>query len=113
MKSFMRDALAKAQRFFLEPASARPLAALRIGLALILLGQAYLVRSEILELFSSSGYVQGRFIPVLPGPRHANSPDVCLVAQPPECQRRPCHLYAGLRLCPQPPVRGSRPVYED
>ncbi len=59
MKSFMRDALAKAQRFFLEPASARPLAALRIGLALILLGQAYLVRSEILELFSSSGYVQG------------------------------------------------------
>lgn len=45
--------------FFFEEASARPLAALRISLAAVLLGQAWLLRGEVLELFAQDGIVQG------------------------------------------------------
>ena len=54
------DRLARAaSTFFFEPASARPLAALRIGLSVVLLGQAWLLRTEVLELFAHDGIVQG------------------------------------------------------
>jgi hypothetical protein len=45
--------------FFFEAASARPLAALRVGLAAVLLGQAWLLRTEVLDLFAHDGIVQG------------------------------------------------------
>jgi hypothetical protein len=48
--------------FFFKPASPLPLGALRIGLALVLLAQAYLLRSEVLEHFSSTGIVQGEIV---------------------------------------------------
>jgi hypothetical protein len=45
--------------FMLTPASARPLAALRIAISLVLLLQAFLMRSVIFDIFSVHGYVQG------------------------------------------------------
>jgi hypothetical protein len=46
-------------RFFFLPANAHPLAALRIGVALVLLTQGWLVRHEIFDFLSHDGYVQG------------------------------------------------------
>jgi hypothetical protein len=54
------------RRFFLQPlcefvsrpASARPLAVLRIGLAAVLLAQAYALAGSLLELYGSMGIVQ-------------------------------------------------------
>lgn len=46
-------------KFFLEPASARPLAFLRIGLAATLLLQAIFLSSSIYELYGSVGIMQG------------------------------------------------------
>lgn len=46
-------------KFFLEPATAEPLAALRIGMSLVLLWQAFLMRNSFLDFFSSTGFVQG------------------------------------------------------
>ncbi|MEO5731563.1 MAG: HTTM domain-containing protein [Byssovorax sp.] len=55
-----RHRLARAaSRFFFEPASARPLAALRISLSAVLLGQAWLLRTEVLDLVAHDGIVQG------------------------------------------------------
>jgi hypothetical protein len=54
------DRLARAaSAFFFEPASARPLAALRISLSAVLLGQAWLLRTEVLDLLAHDGIVQG------------------------------------------------------
>lgn len=44
--------------FFCQPASARPLAALRIGLGSTLMVQAWLCRNDLGHLFSADGYVQ-------------------------------------------------------
>jgi hypothetical protein len=44
--------------FFFREASARPLGALRIGLAGVLIAQAWMVRTEILEFFARDGIVQ-------------------------------------------------------
>ncbi|WP_437313077.1 hypothetical protein [Sorangium sp. So ce385] len=58
-----RAALARAwlslDRFALAPASAMPLAALRIGLASVLLVQAAMVGPALLELYGRSGILQG------------------------------------------------------
>lgn len=45
--------------FMLEPASAAPLAALRVALSGTLLLQAFLMRTTLLDLFSTSGFIQG------------------------------------------------------
>jgi hypothetical protein len=45
--------------FLFAPASARPPAALRVSLSLVLLGQAWLLRTEVMELFAHDGIVQG------------------------------------------------------
>ncbi|WP_437550067.1 HTTM domain-containing protein [Sorangium sp. So ce367] len=47
------------ERFALAPASAAPLAALRIGLAAVLLLQAALVAPALFELYGRSGILQG------------------------------------------------------
>ena len=47
------------KHFFLAPASARPLAFLRIGLASLLLIQAYFVAPVYLELYGRMGILQG------------------------------------------------------
>ncbi|MEO5969215.1 MAG: HTTM domain-containing protein [Bdellovibrionia bacterium] len=52
-------AIEKLQNFFLMPASPRPLAVLRIGLALILIVQAFLLRNFVLDFFSQDGIIQG------------------------------------------------------
>ncbi|WP_437763107.1 HTTM domain-containing protein [Sorangium sp. So ce764] len=49
-------------RFAFAPASARPLAALRIGLASVLLAQAALIAPIAPELYSRSGIVQGELL---------------------------------------------------
>lgn len=48
-----------ASTFFFAPASGRPLAALRVALALVLLVQAWLLRGEVLDLLAHDGIVQG------------------------------------------------------
>ncbi|CAN98620.1 hypothetical protein sce8450 [Sorangium cellulosum So ce56] len=50
------------RRFALAPASARPLAALRIGLASVLLTQAALIAPIVDELYGRSGIVQGQLL---------------------------------------------------
>ena len=50
--------VAHAREFFFAPASARPLALLRIGLAGGLLLQAFLLRGSIFDFFSSQGLLQ-------------------------------------------------------
>lgn len=57
--SWSRRLARAASSFFFEPASARPLAALRISLSAVLLGQAWLLRTEVLDLFAHDGFVQG------------------------------------------------------
>ncbi|WP_437924896.1 HTTM domain-containing protein [Sorangium sp. So ce291] len=52
-------ALAAVERFALAPASAAPLAALRIGLAAVLLAQAALVAPQLFELYGRAGILQG------------------------------------------------------
>ncbi len=46
-------------KFFLTPASPRPIGALRIGLAAALLFQAYLVSGELFNLYGRAGILQG------------------------------------------------------
>lgn len=48
----------RAVRFLTEPASARPLAVLRIGIAAVLLLQALAIAGDIQELFGTHGIVQ-------------------------------------------------------
>ncbi|WP_437720290.1 HTTM domain-containing protein [Sorangium sp. So ce861] len=49
----------RVERFALAPASAEPLAALRIGLATVLLVQAALVAPALFELYGPAGILQG------------------------------------------------------
>ncbi len=51
--------LAALERFVFRPASAAPLAALRIGLALVLLAQAAMVAPVVFELYGDRGLLQG------------------------------------------------------
>jgi hypothetical protein len=50
---------AAVERFFFAPARATPLAALRIGLALVLLAQAALIAPAFFALYERSGVLQG------------------------------------------------------
>ncbi len=59
----------KVSAFFLTPASARPLAMMRIGLALVLIAEAYLIRHEIMNFFAHDGLVQGELA------HHMSDPD--------------------------------------
>lgn len=56
-----------ATAFFFAPATARPLAALRVSLAVVLLGQAWLLRAEVLDLLAHDGIVQGELSRYLAG----------------------------------------------
>ena len=47
------------ESFFLKPASPRPIAVLRIGLALVLIAQAYMLRTTVLDFFAGDGLIQG------------------------------------------------------
>jgi predicted DCC family thiol-disulfide oxidoreductase YuxK len=58
----------KISKFTFEPASARPLAAIRIGVGFILLLQAYMTRSAIWDFFSSMGLLQGELARALSNP---------------------------------------------
>src|SRR4051812_10253383 len=49
----------KFDEFFFAPASPRPFAVLRIGLALVLIAEALLLRNDIFNLFSHDGLLQG------------------------------------------------------
>ncbi|MGZ3712545.1 MAG: hypothetical protein ACXVBE_12355 [Bdellovibrionota bacterium] len=55
------------ESFFLRPAYAQPLAAVRIGLAFVLLLQAYMLRLSLYDLFSHNGLVQGDLAEALTG----------------------------------------------
>jgi Vitamin K-dependent gamma-carboxylase len=60
------------ENFFLEPASPSPLGALRIGVAFVLLIQAFLLKGSILDFFAHDGMVQGelaRFLSMSNAPR--------------------------------------------
>lgn len=51
--------------FFFKPASALPLAVFRIGIAAILLVQAFLMRSTVMSFFASTGLMQKKLTDVL------------------------------------------------
>lgn len=51
--------MSRLEQFFLRPATGRPMAALRAGLAPVLLVQGLLIASVVPELFGRSGIVQG------------------------------------------------------
>ncbi|WP_437287579.1 HTTM domain-containing protein [Sorangium sp. So ce406] len=63
-------AWAAVERFAFAPASAAPLAALRIGIASVLLVQAGMVAPALFELYGRSGILQGPLLDALgrPGP---------------------------------------------
>jgi hypothetical protein len=54
--------------FMFTPASATPLAALRVALGFTLLLQAFMMGSVIFKLFSSSGYIRGELAQTLNNP---------------------------------------------
>ena len=62
----------KSKEFLFSPASARPIASVRIGLGLILLAQAYMTRSAIWDFFSASGLLQGELASSLNQPGMPN-----------------------------------------
>ena len=64
----MKRAWNALETFFLEPATARPIAALRIGLALVLLLQAFMLRGSLVDLFGGDGIVQGDLARILMSP---------------------------------------------
>lgn len=51
--------LSAVDAFFLTPASPRPLAVLRIGIALVLMAQAFLLRTSVMDFFAHDGLIQG------------------------------------------------------
>jgi len=59
LASLGREVKSAASTFFFEPASARPLAALRVGLACVLLAQAAALGSELVLWLSREGLFQG------------------------------------------------------
>ena len=58
----------KVENFFLAPASPRPLGVLRIGVAAVLLTQAYLLRTSVLDFFAHDGIIQGELAQYLSTP---------------------------------------------
>ncbi|AGP38161.1 HTTM domain-containing protein [Sorangium cellulosum] len=58
-RAALSRAASRVERFALAPASAEPLAALRIGLATVLLVQAALVAPALFELYGPAGILQG------------------------------------------------------
>jgi hypothetical protein len=62
-----RRALSALERFALRPASPAPLAALRIGLACVLLWQAAMVAPVLFELYGDRGVLQGPLREALAG----------------------------------------------
>ncbi|HYV37945.1 MAG TPA: HTTM domain-containing protein [Gemmataceae bacterium] len=72
MKTFTLNLLnslgRKAVEFVSKPASPRPLAALRIGLAAALLYQAFAYAGNLLELYGDRGIVQWNAMPFAPPP---------------------------------------------
>lgn len=60
--------LARAERFFFEPATATPLAVLRILVCMILLIQAGLLAPDFWELYGDQGIVQGTLKDYILGP---------------------------------------------
>ena len=84
--------------FFFAPATARPLAALRVSLAVVLLGQAWLLRAEVLDLLAHDGIVQGelsRFLGGSGAPRAGWLVErlAPLVVSEPGCLYALCALY--------------------
>lgn len=59
VKTLWRRVTRAAEAFFFTPASASPLAALRIGIAGVLLTQAWMLRKDALDFFASDGLIQG------------------------------------------------------
>jgi uncharacterized membrane protein YphA (DoxX/SURF4 family) len=51
--------LPKVESFFLRPASPRPFAILRIGLASVLIAQSFYMRNDIASYFAFDGFIQG------------------------------------------------------
>ena len=105
--SWKTRAARAASAFFFAPATARPLAALRVCLALVLLVQAWLLRTEVLDLLAHDGIVQGRLTGYLVGggaPRAGWLVDILapLGISEPFCLYALCGLYvaslAGLGL---------------
>lgn len=66
-KSFGRAQNA-ASAFFFTPASPRPLAALRIGLGLVLILQALLIGPDVLKFYARDGLVQEALVPFFSEP---------------------------------------------
>lgn len=62
------NSIKQIETFFLSPASPRPLGILRIGLSLVLLAQAFLIRGSIFDFFSHDGLVQGELADYLSTP---------------------------------------------
>jgi hypothetical protein len=67
-----------AGEFFFAPASARPLGALRIGIAAVLITQALMLRTEIFEFFAHNGIIQGRLADRLSNP---DAPRIAWIVQ--------------------------------
>ncbi|WP_437312970.1 HTTM domain-containing protein [Sorangium sp. So ce385] len=59
LRAWLSRVASRVERFALAPASAEPLAALRIGLAAVLLVQAALVAPALFELYGPAGILQG------------------------------------------------------
>jgi hypothetical protein len=73
-----KSIIAKIENFFLKPASPLPIALLRIGLAVVLLIQAYLLRQSALDFLGRDGFIQGDLARYL-GP--VNTPQVYWFSQ--------------------------------
>ncbi len=58
MNRSMQRATAAMTEFFTEPASAKPLAVLRIGIAAVLLAQAYSLAANVGDLYGRNGLIQ-------------------------------------------------------
>jgi hypothetical protein len=67
-RSFLDRVRAAAIAFVSEPASARPLAALRIGLAAVLLLQALALGEKLLELYGPGGIIQWPVVEAVSAP---------------------------------------------
>lgn len=78
----MKKAWNALETFFLEPATARPLAALRIGLSLVLLLQAYMLRTSLVDLFGGDGIVQGELAVFLVSPYAIRISDLAALFSP-------------------------------
>ncbi|MBA3315054.1 MAG: HTTM domain-containing protein [Planctomycetaceae bacterium] len=78
----LREVIARADRFFHEPASAAPLAAFRIGVASVLLVQALCLASDVAALYGPKANVRWDVMDPADGPTsiHPFAPRVRMVA---------------------------------